>query len=207
MEIYFICDENAATPYAGEATTRGHVVMTIMLVSLLDCSLFLCESSAWRVSARLANTLFIVLLSPPRPIFWLLFCQTEMIEDDYWECSVTAKLFTDKTCASGGAPPAGQNGFTEEDETDVGMILCVLFFVFGAIYVGGGMAYNIKVRVVICARSMVLRISSAPATCFVSLCSFGRAPPCFPVVTPPRLPRHACLPCVRPPAMPQHARG
>lgn len=55
----------------------------------------------------------------------------EMIDDNYWDCYVKIKMRTSAACADQAPPSGGQGGGAEEDETDVGMILCVLFFVFG----------------------------------------------------------------------------
>jgi len=70
---------------------------------------------------------------------------TEMIDDDYWECQVHAKLYSALACKLGN-PSGGQATFTEEDETDVGMILCILFFLGFGFYFAGGIAYNIKYK-------------------------------------------------------------
>eukprot|EP00035_Acanthoeca_spectabilis_P021266 m.437246 g.437246 ORF g.437246 m.437246 type:complete len:272 (+) comp18087_c0_seq1:91-906(+) len=67
-----------------------------------------------------------------------------MIDDNYWDCYVKIILRTNQMCVQ--APPGGQNGGVSEEEEDIGMILCVVFFVAVFVYIGGGMAYNIKVK-------------------------------------------------------------
>lgn len=55
----------------------------------------------------------------------------EMIDDNYWDCYVKIKMRTSVACDDVAPPPGGQSGAASVDDTDVGMILCVLFFVFG----------------------------------------------------------------------------
>lgn len=68
-----------------------------------------------------------------------------MIDDNYWDCYLKIVLRTNRVCGQTAAPPGGQNGGVSEEEEDIGMILCVVFFVAVFVYIGGGMAYNIKV--------------------------------------------------------------
>ena len=59
----------------------------------------------------------------------------EMLDDNYWDCYTKIKVRTHTACGDVAPPPGGQSSDGGEDETDIGMILCVLFFVFGGMYV------------------------------------------------------------------------
>eukprot|EP00039_Didymoeca_costata_P025887 m.14461 g.14461 ORF g.14461 m.14461 type:complete len:260 (+) comp5104_c0_seq1:61-840(+) len=71
-------------------------------------------------------------------------------EESYYECTIYLKISTAIACGGGGGggedpgkdPNKGK--ISAEDEKDVGMILCVLFFVFGIIYFAGGATYLYK---------------------------------------------------------------
>jgi hypothetical protein len=59
----------------------------------------------------------------------------EMLDDNYWDCYVKIKVRTHTACGDVAPPSGGQGSDGGEDGTDVGMIMCVLFFVFGFMYV------------------------------------------------------------------------
>lgn len=62
------------------------------------------------------------------------------LSDSYWDCAVNIKMETSLACASSSSPE-GSVDIAVEVETDVGMFLCIFFFLGFGLYFGIGFAY------------------------------------------------------------------